>query len=690
MKLIISEKEIAAKRIASILSENGARVEKMYGVPTHTFNLDGTDYRVIGLKGHILKVDYPKEYSNWFKIDPIELIDAQIEKMPIQKRIIQALRKGAREADEVIIATDYDREGELIGYDAMSIVEEENRAAAARRARFSSITARELEKSFRKPGKLDLNLALAGRARQDIDLIWGATLTRFISLASYQTKDKFLSVGRVQTPTLALIVDREMEIKEFKPVPYWVINVLLKTEKGEEFEAGHRKKRFRSREEAEKIYNKPGSMATVIDIKEKEKKIAPPIPFNTTGLIVAANSIGFTANRTINTAENLYMNGYISYPRTDNTVFASAIDLVEVVKEIGKSSFFKKICSKILGQEKITATRGRKRSTDHPPIYPTMAAEKGELSADEWKIYQLVTSRFLATLMPAGKLKSISAVIELSSEKFTANGSNLIEKGWIQVYPYYKHKDVYMPQLEQGQSLDVVKKSILDKETKPPPRYSQGKLVEKMEELGLGTKATRHTIIQNLIGRGYVKSNPLEPFEKAVSVVKMLKKHADKISTPDMTAELEMDMDGIAAGDQSQEEVVCKSKGMLKEVMSRLKDEKDEISREILNGVKEDLKVGKCTLESCPGELVIRTSKKSKKRFLGCSQYPKCKNTFSLPQKGLILTTRDNCKHCSYPIVKVISKGKRPWNLCINPQCPGKNEKYKNYSYKKESSPANS
>jgi len=239
LKLIISEKEIAAKRIASIISKNGAKEQKLYGIPTYTFDLEGSPYRVMGLKGHILKVDYPKQYNNWFKVDPTDLIDAQIEKMPIQKRIIQALRKAAREADEIIIATDYDREGELIGYDAVNIAQEENSTAPTKRARFSAITFHELDQSFKKLGKLDRNLALAGRARQDIDLIWGATLTRFISLASYQVKDKFLSVGRVQTPTLALIVDREMEIKGFKPVPYWVIKALLRTEEGEEFEADH-------------------------------------------------------------------------------------------------------------------------------------------------------------------------------------------------------------------------------------------------------------------------------------------------------------------------------------------------------------------------------------------------------------------------------------------------------------------
>ncbi|MGM0367026.1 MAG: DNA topoisomerase I [Actinomycetota bacterium] len=690
MKLIISEKEIAAKRIAKILSGNGLKEKKVYGVPTYTFNHEGTDYQVIGLKGHILKVDYPKKYANWFKIDPVDLIDAEIEKFPIQKKIIRALKKISEEADEIIIATDYDREGELIGYDALNVVKEVNKIVSSRRAKFSSITARDLNKSFSKLEKLDTNLAFAGRARQDIDLVWGATLTRFISLAAFQIKDKYLSVGRVQTPTLALIVEREEEIKNFVPIPYWVIKVMLKTGKGEEFEARHKRKKFTKREQAEKVYNDIGKNGKVIEVKERNRKVKPPPPFNTTGLIVAANAFGFTASRTINIAESLYMNGYISYPRTDNTVYPSSLDIPNVLKELGKSQYFKNMCSHVLSQKKIKASRGKKRSTDHPPIYPTSPAGESELSKDEWKIYELVVRRFIATLLPAAILKSISTKIDIGGHTFVATGSHMVEKNWTQFYPYYKHKDLYIPHLQEQDILDVIGKKILDKETKPPPRYTQGKLVEKMEELGLGTKATRHSIIQNLISRGYLKGNPIEPYQKAISVIKMLKKHAQKISSPDMTSELEMDMDGIAAGDETREEVVEKSREMLKDVMINLKKEKDEIAREIKNGIKEDLKVGKCTAEGCDGELVIRKSRKTKKRFIGCNAYPKCRNTFSLPQRGLIITTEDKCKHCGYPKIKVINKGRRPWNLCINPECPGKDEKYRNYKNKRKNKAAHS
>ncbi|MBC7333309.1 MAG: DNA topoisomerase I, partial [Actinobacteria bacterium] len=666
MKLIISEKEIAARRIASILSGNGAKQEKVFGIPVYSFKRDGEEYKVIGLKGHIMQVDYPKEYANWFKVDPMDLITARIEKVPIQKKIIQALKKVSDEADEIIIATDYDREGELIGYDAWQVIKDENGHIPVKRARFSAITPKDINQAFSKLKDIDLNLAFAGSARQDIDLIWGATLTRFISLAAFQIKDKFLSVGRVQTPTLALIVDREMEIKSFVPTPYWEIKVDLQTLSGEAFEAYHKKKRFLKKEEALEIYNKLGEEGRVLSVKESIRKVSPPTPFNTTSLIASANAIGFSATRTINVAENLYMNGYISYPRTDNTVYPSSIDLVEVTKMLEQSSEFREMASEVLLQEKIVPARGNRKSTDHPPIHPTSVANKEELTDDEWKIYELVVRRFICSLLPPAEIKSIVASIDINGETFVANGSNIVKESWIKFYPYYKHKDIYIPQLAEGQMLKVLDKEILEKETKPPARYTQGKLVEKMEELGLGTKATRHTIIQHLIDRGYVSGNPLVPSEKAVAVIKMLRKHAEKISSPDMTSELEMDMDGIVSGDETKEEVVNKSREMLKDIMVTLKNERDEISQEIKKGIKEDFVVGKCVDENCEGSLVIRTSKKTRKRFIGCSAYPDCTYTFSLPQNGLILTTKQTCSSCGYPVVRVIRKGKKPWDLCIN------------------------
>ncbi len=678
MKLIISEKEIAARRIAQILSDNGVKEEKVYGVPVHSFTYDGEDFKSIGLKGHILQIEFSPEYANWIKVPPQNLIDATLEKKPIEKRIIQALNKITADAESIIIATDFDREGELIGYDAYDLLRNKFGEIPVQRAKFSAITQKDIRNAFANLDRLDLNLAFAGMARQDIDLIWGAVLTRFISLSSFQLREKFLSVGRVQTPTLAILVEREQEIKNFVPVPYWQIKAVLKNQNGDKFDSFYYKKKILDEKEAQKIFEKIGNKGTVTSVKEVTRPIKPPAPLNTTALIVAASSIGFSAQKTINTAESLYINGFISYPRTDNTVYPSSIDLKDTVSNLKGINEFKDMIDAVISQKELKPTRGMKKTTDHPPIYPVSAAGRNDLNDDEWKLYELIARRFACTLLPEATVKNMAVNIDINGLKFIANGSTILNEGWTKFYPYYRHVEISLPDIKQNDELSVIKKEINSKETKPPARYSQGKLVEKMEELNLGTKATRHSIIQNLISRGYIKGNPLEATNKAIAVISALKEYASRITTPEMTSELETDMDAITKGEFEKSEVVDISKNKLREIMKILIDKKKEIGKAIKDGIKGDEIVGRCPSPECGGNLIIRMSNKTKKKFIGCSNYPECTQSFSMPQSGLVLTTDLACKTCSYPVIRVIRKGKKPWDLCINPECPAKNEKYKN------------
>jgi len=228
-RLIICEKNIAARRIAYILSNGKAKQGKIYGIPYYYFD----DTIVVGLKGHIKKLDFPKEYAKWNQIEPKKLIDVEPVKKIGEWRIANAIRKLASQAKSVIIATDYDREGELIGVEIMDLLPKN---IEVKRARFSAITPGEIKRAFEKLGEVDFNLAKSAEARQYIDLIWGASLTRFISLASEQLGKDFLSVGRVQSPTLALIVEREKEIQDFVPKPFWKIRLRMEKD-GVEFEA---------------------------------------------------------------------------------------------------------------------------------------------------------------------------------------------------------------------------------------------------------------------------------------------------------------------------------------------------------------------------------------------------------------------------------------------------------------------
>ncbi|MCK5560474.1 MAG: DNA topoisomerase I, partial [Thermoplasmata archaeon] len=320
MTVIICEKNSAAQRIATILSDGKAKVSNINNVRVYDYNRNDSQFKVVGLRGHLVNLDYPEGFTRWDERNLRELIRQEPIKIIQAQNILNALKKLVSENNNVIIATDYDREGELIGAESLEELKRVNPKIAAKRARFSALTKQEVETAFSNLTELDENLSASAESRQIIDLHWGASLTRFISLVSNQKGKDFLSVGRVQTPTLALIVDRENDIKNFEPVPYWEIIATL--EKGMNFTAKHIEDRFQDKAKAEAVYNKTrdSKQALVTKLVKEEKKDWPPAPFNTTEFLRAATLLNFTAANAMVIAEDLYGNGWISYPRTDNTV----------------------------------------------------------------------------------------------------------------------------------------------------------------------------------------------------------------------------------------------------------------------------------------------------------------------------------------------------------------------------------
>jgi len=263
MKLIVTEKNQTANRIAAILSGGTATREGGPRSTVYAYAEDGEEVRCIGLRGHILKVDFPEEYRQWQEVSPRSLLDAQIVKSPTQTALAVTLKRLAKAADYVVIATDFDREGELIGSDVQSLIRDVNPTADIYRARFSSLTSAEITEAFSTLDRLNENLARAGEARQEIDLIWGASLTRFISLATTRLGQRFLSVGRVQSPTLALLVDREREIQAFVPEDFWVVRATF-DHAGDVFTAVHARERFSDEAEATAAFDNVGLKGSVI------------------------------------------------------------------------------------------------------------------------------------------------------------------------------------------------------------------------------------------------------------------------------------------------------------------------------------------------------------------------------------------------------------------------------------------
>jgi len=329
---------------------------------------------------------------------------------------------------------------------------------------------------------------------------------------------------------------------------------------------------------------------------------------------------------------------------------------------------------RLLNGGKLTPTRGKKQTTDHPPIYPTGRASKNALRDDQWKIYQLIVRRFLATLSGPSKNLRTTLSFDSGGETLATRGTVVTEEGWLEIYRYGRRPDEELPSLKEGEELTVVGAEIFAKETQPPGRYGQGRLINVMEDLGLGTKATRPNIIQNLYGRGYVHDDPVVPTEKGMGVAQALKEFASEIASHEMTAALERSMDDISEGKISKDSVVDESRDVLRRVYEHLQSSETEFADIVWEGIRTDETLGKCPESG--HDLIIRRSRKSRKRFVGCSGYPDCHVTYPLPQRGEIIPLGTQCDACGSPEIKVLG-GKRPWITCINMDCPKKEEQRK-------------
>ncbi|GAB3688548.1 DNA topoisomerase I [Salinarchaeum chitinilyticum] len=680
MDLIVTEKENAARRIAEILSDGGADVDRQGDVNVYRWG----DRACVGLSGHVVGVDFPPEYSDWRDVEPVELIDAPIEKRATQEGIVNTLTSLAEGADRVTIATDYDREGELIGKEAYELVRDVNEDVPIDRVRFSSITQTEVRSAFADADEIDFELAAAGEARQVIDLVWGAALTRFLSLSSRQLGDDFISVGRVQTPTLKLLVDREREIQAFDPEDYWELFAdLQKTEGGDAatFESQYfyldeddteaeRVWDESAAEAVEQVLAADSAAATVEDVNRRTRSDDPPAPFNTTAFIRAAGALGYGAQRGMSIAEDLYTAGFITYPRTDNTVYPDDLDPEELVSAYEGHPTLGEDAEALLEAGLNDPTEGDDETTDHPPIHPTGEwPDRGELSDDEWEIFELVVRRFFATVADPARWEHLRVTASVPADdalaspetvlpdgskdvSLKANGKRLLKAGYHDVYPYFSTSENYVPDVTEGEVLPIDDSRLEAKQTQPPRRYGQSRLIETMEDMGIGTKSTRHNTIEKLYDRGYIEGDPPRPTQLAMAVVEAAEEHADTVVSEEMTAELEADMTAIAEGEIDLDEVTDESREMLEVVFEALVESREEIGEHLRDSLKADKALGECP--DCGEDLLLRESRYGGS-FVGCDGYPDCEYTLPLPDTGDPLLLEERCEEHGLLHVKMLA-----------------------------------
>src|SRR2546429_1979836 len=398
-RLVLAEKFSAARRLAQILSQGKTETVRAEGFSYFQFSRADDHVVIFPLRGHVVEIDYPAEAHDWKDTDLDVLIDMEPIRHESPPALHDTLRRLAEGTDEVVLATDYDREGELIGVEALETLRGQRPDLPARRARFSAMSPSEVRRAFETLTEPDWALAQAAAARQRIDLAWGAVLTRFLTLECASDR-QILSAGRVPTPTLGLVAEREREREDFVPRSFWNVRLGCGTSPfvanavgGPFWDSG-------ASQTAVSLSALGGETATVQRITRTDHREPPPAPFNTTSLLAKASREGISASRGMLAAQDLYVHGEISYPRTDNTVYPPSLPVREILGRL-RDSPYGTYAERRLAQPSLEPSRGPIQTTDHPPVYPTAAPAKRRATVRS-QGYDLVAPRFPPTPPPPG------------------------------------------------------------------------------------------------------------------------------------------------------------------------------------------------------------------------------------------------------------------------------------------------
>ncbi|MFA4701300.1 DNA topoisomerase I [Pyrococcus kukulkanii] len=678
MILIIAEKPNVARKIAGALAEGRPVKKSLFGVPYYEFFRDGKKLIVAPAVGHLYGLA-PKQDFFGYPIFDIEWVPVYIAEKGKEyaKDYIKLLSVLAKRVKGFVVACDYDTEGEVIGYTALKYACGVD-PGIAKRMKFSALTKRDLVKAWHNlEPTINFGMANAGIARHVLDWYWGVNLSRALTHAIKRASGKWivLSTGRVQGPTLKFLVEREREIQNFVPKPYWVIKLIFE-KNGQKFIANYEKDKVWDENEARRIVleAKKGPVRVAgIDVKRQKRN--PPVPFDLGTLQREAYSaLGFSPKKTLDLAQNLYEKGFSSYPRTESQKLPKNLNFRYIIQSLAKMPQYRPYAHILLGMPELKPVEGKKEDPAHPAIYPTGEVPRpGDLTKDEEKLYDMIVRRFLALFMEPAVRESVKVTIRAGPHNFILSGGRTVKEGWLAVYgKYVKFEEVTLPTFLVGEKVRVLQIKREKKKTKPPARYSPAAVIKKMEDLGLGTKATRAQILETLYQRGYIegkKSIKVTPL--GMKVIETLEKYVPEIISVELTREFEKKMELIMQGKLTKEEVIEEAKQKLIKILEEFKKKELEIGLELAkivigeDKVGKPLVVGKCP--KCGGDLIVKYNKKTGKRFIGCSNWPKCDVTYPILQRGEIIPTGRTC--CNGAPVVIVKDGKEKRVICLDMNC---------------------
>ena len=685
---VITEKPDAARRIALALdAEEKPQKLTENRMPYYVARRE-REIVVVPALGHLYTVAPEKNERSQYPTFNYRWVPRHLaEKNAHQIRAwLEAISKLAQNADEFIDACDYDIEGSIIGYNILKHACG-GKEREAKRMKYSTLTKEELEKSYDTLlPHLDFALIEAGLARHEVDWLYGINLSRALTTAAknYSGKYATLSTGRVQGPALKFIAERERRIKSFVPTPNWRIRAQIEID-GQIFEAQYEKEKIETRKEAQEVQNACiGKNGQVDEVETKQFRQLPPVPFDL-GLLQseAYRLFGYMPKRTATIAQRLYLDALISYPRTSSQKLPPTINCKTILKDLSAIPEYRKLVQDLLTQPTLKPTQGSKDDPAHPAIYPTGKLPQRELDRYEKNILDLVVRRFMAAFAESATKQSVKITIKIGDKNFYLKGMHVLKMGWLHYYEsYVKDQETTLPSLTEGQIITAKSVKADEKFTNPLPKHNPSSLLKKMENASIGTKATRADIIQTLYDRRYIQGERINVTDLGYEILEVLEKYCSTIVSVAFTKELEQRMSDIQTHSGKREDLLASTIETLKPVLEQLKQNEQAIGEILTEALRktrtEERTIGTC-LNCKTGKLVILYSRKTGKRFAGCTNFFKnqCKTSFPLPQKGTVKPLAKTCSRCGWPMIQLRIKGRRPWTTCLNLKCPSKEERDK-------------
>ncbi len=561
----------------------------------------GKDYVVTSSVGHIR--DLPK--SNKKAIDIPAGFVPHYEISAGKEKVVAELKRLSKNVDEIILATDPDREGEAIAYHVAEVIGAKN----PKRIVFNEITESAVQEAMKHPREIDQNLLKAQEARRVLDRLFGYDLSGLI----WKKVRYGLSAGRVQSPALRILMEREREIRAFIPETFWTITAEVK--KGIIQFPLVCADEPRDKKEMERILSLGESGKwSVLDVKESEQKRSPKPPFTTSTLQQASSTrLGFAPSRTMGIAQKLYEAGHITYMRTDSTNMSS-----DALSQI--SSFIEREYGKEYLESRVYKTKSKSAQEAHEAVRPSnVGKESAGMNDDQKKLYGLIWARAVASQMSDARLLKTKVIANIESKEipnFSINGSRVIYDGWLKADPAARGEDTEVPKVLKDDILDLIKISSEEKQTNALPRYTEAGLIKELEKRGIGRPSTYASTIKTIVDRGYVEKQgrTLFPTDTGDVVSSFLEEYFGKYISDSFTSDMETELDEIAEGKR---EYIRTLKDFYTSFESDVK-EKDSMEK-ITNMGDADPKY-KCP--KCDGSMVIKLSKAGK--FLSCAKFPDC------------------------------------------------------------------